>query len=297
MVDKLDIGVTYLSEGTFKSNELYVANPYRILIRVKDPRVYQHKCYVEFKDDFSKGTLSFDGVKFNFTPGQWMRNRYMDVQVYFPTELTLSQLKGFFNNSPKLYFRVTENEVMAGLIQSRLDIKPLNAQAKTLQLKYRDVNSQKATDVVNAIASEFLYYDVDRKSESSRNILTFVNAQLEIVYSELKKTENDLQNFQFSHKLSDKDFLKSLRVGQFSGIEDQLTQIQLNERMLDDVIKGIAQNSSADNYKLLSLISGTESENSIKEITSQLQKLLTEKETLLYSYKPDRKSTRLNSSH
>ena len=51
VVDKLDIGVTYLSEGTFKSNELYVANPYRILIRVKDPRVYQHKCYVEFKDD------------------------------------------------------------------------------------------------------------------------------------------------------------------------------------------------------------------------------------------------------
>jgi len=116
---------------------------------------------------------------------------------------------------------------------------------------------------------------------------------LDVVFAELKKTENDLQNFQFNNKLSDKDVLKSLRLGQFSNIEDQLTQIQFNERMLDDIIRNLQQNNASDNYRLLSLISGAENESSIKDITSQLQKLLSEKETLLYSLKPDAEQLRI----
>ncbi|MFZ9550242.1 MAG: polysaccharide biosynthesis tyrosine autokinase, partial [Bacteroidia bacterium] len=293
VVDKLDIGITYHSEGTFKSNELYLANPYRVLIHVKDPRVYQCKCYISFNESLSQCKLSCPDFECNIVPGQWTRNRYMDIQVFFPANVNLQELKSFFKNAPRLYFKVTESEIMAGLIQSRLEIKPLNAQAKTLQLKYRDINAQKSSDVVNTISAEYLIYDVDRKSESSKNILSFVNTQLDVVFAELKKTENDLQNFQFNNKLSDKDVLKSLRLGQFSNIEDQLTQIQFNERMLDDIIRNLQQNNASDNYRLLSLISGAENESSIKDITSQLQKLLSEKETLLYSLKPDAEQLRI----
>ncbi|MFZ9452522.1 MAG: Wzz/FepE/Etk N-terminal domain-containing protein, partial [Bacteroidia bacterium] len=177
VVDKLDIGITYHSEGTFKSNELYLANPYRVLIHVKDPRVYQCKCYISFNESLSQCKLSCPDFECNIVPGQWTRNRYMDIQVFFPANVNLQELKSFFKNAPRLYFKVTESEIMAGLIQSRLEIKPLNAQAKTLQLKYRDINAQKSSDVVNTISAEYLIYDVDRKSESSKNILSFQNGK------------------------------------------------------------------------------------------------------------------------
>src|SRR5690606_10186767 len=52
----------------------------------------------------------------------------------------------------------------------------------------------------------------------------------------------------------------------------------------------ISKNKSVDVYQLVSLISGTEYESVIKEITQNIQKLLSEKENMLYALTPNSES-------
>jgi hypothetical protein len=52
-------------------------------------------------------------------------------------------------------------------------------------------------------------------------------------------------------------------------------------------INNINKNKSIEVYQLISLISGTEYENLIKDITQTIQKLLIEKENLLYQVTPN----------
>ncbi len=57
VVEKLDIGVNYFSEGTFKSNELYHSSPYLIKINPKGGMSYGQKIYVELNPKLTGGVL------------------------------------------------------------------------------------------------------------------------------------------------------------------------------------------------------------------------------------------------
>lgn len=177
-------------------------------------------------------------------------------------------------------------DLVTSIIQSKVELKLLNDQAKTIQIKVKDVNSAKSTDIVNAITEEYLSYDVERKSESSTNILAFIDSQLGNVYNSLKTTEGDLQEFKKAKNINDRDKLINSELMRYSNVEDQMLKVEMEERIIGEIQANISKNKNIDIYQLISLISGTEYENVIKDVTQNIQKLLNEKENMLYAVTP-----------
>lgn len=176
------------------------------------------------------------------------------------------------------------------LFTKKLEVKPLNDLAQTISISIKDVNPQKTVDIVNTIADEYLNYDVERKSESSKNILNFINAQLSVVYEELKNSETKLNEFKKQNNIISSTEHSALNTSQsqvYSSVQEQLLQIELQEKLLDEILNNIQSQKNIDLYQLISLASGTTYEESIKNITSNIQKLLLEKENLLYQVTPN----------
>lgn len=287
LIEKYDLSVFYYTEGTFKNNELYKNSPFLVKINIKDPAFYNGKFYVEFEEDLKSGELIFGQNKYNFVTDQWLKNNHFDANIYLNPGLDIQQIKNIINTNDKIYFIVLKSESAAQYLQNNIEVRVLNEAAKTIMIKFGDVNRQKCSDIVNAIADEFLIYDVEKKSESAENILKFINEQLEFVYRDLKNIETSLQEFKSKNNVSDEDVIKNARMLSISGIRDQLTKIELEDKIIEELLKELDKNKNIDIYQLISLISGTEYENIIKENIQNIQKLISQKENYLYAATPN----------
>ncbi|GIV27210.1 MAG: sugar transporter [Bacteroidia bacterium] len=295
IVDILNLQITYYNEGTFKNHELYKNSPYFVDVNIKQDNIYEKKIYVKFNDDFKSGYILIEFAegsleKIPFTINNWMKHSLLDFIIRFNEKRDFKSIQQDLEKNLNTFFVVHSKDAMATYLQKKLEVKPLNDLAQTISIAIKDVNPQKTTDIVNTIAEEYLNYDVERKSESSKNILNFINSQLSIVYEELKNSETKLNEFKKQKNIITPSEHSALNTSQsqiYSSVQEQLLQIELNERLLDEILNNIQNQKNIDLYQLISLANGTSYEESIRNITNNIQKLLLEKENLLYQVTPN----------
>lgn len=289
VVDRLDICVNYFSQGTFKYNDLYDLTPYKVKVNVKKSSILEQRIYINFNQDLKGGTIKIGNRIEKFEFGKWLKLDIFDINFYLNPNLTIEDIKTTISENELLFFTISDIETVTSQLAAKIEVKITNEYAKTLMIRVKDNNMVKTTDIVNAVIEEFLNYDVMRKSESSRKILDFIEGQLSTVYNDLKTTEGDLQKFRKEKNFNDKDVILNSELARYTNIEDQLLKVEMEEKIIDEVQKNINMKKGIDIYELISLVSGTEYEDMIKEITQSLQKLLLEKENLLYSVTPNSK--------
>jgi tyrosine-protein kinase Etk/Wzc len=287
VVEKLDISVNYYSEGTFKNSELYHSSPYQVKINSKEGAVFGQKINVELNKEFTGGVMRIGKKSIPFVLNSWVKTPDFDINIFLNQRLSPSVIKEIVQENNGFYFVVHDVDAVTTQLQSKVELKILNDLAKTILIRVKDVNPFKSTDVVNAITEEYLSYDVERKSESSRNIISFIDSQLGSVYNDLKNTEGDLQAFKKAKNIGDKDQLINTELMRYSTVEDQMLKIEMEERIIAEIQENISRNKNIDIYQLISMISGTEYENVVKGVTQQIQKLLNDKEILLYAVTPN----------
>ena len=295
IVDILNLQITYFNEGTFKNHELYKNTLYLVDVNIKQDDIYGKKIYVQFNDDLKSGkiiiTLSENStIPIDFNTNQWTKHDLLDFNIRLNEKKDIKTIQEDLRKNQKTFFIVQSKDAMASYLQKKLEVKPLNDLAQTISISIKDVNPQKTVDIVNTIADEYLNYDVERKSESSKNILNFINAQLSIVYEELKNSETKLNEFKKQNNIISSTEHSALNTSQsqvYSSVQEQLLQIELQEKLLDEILNNIQSQKNIDLYQLISLASGTTYEESIKNITNTIQKLLLEKENLLYQVTPN----------
>lgn len=292
VVAKLDISVNYYSKGTFKNNEMYHSSPYLVKIVCKDKSFVGREFFVEINEKQTAGVLKIGNKEWNFELNSWLRTPYFDVVVYLNNKLAPAVVTELLQANNDFYFVVNDIDAVTSVLQSQVEIKLMSELAKTIQIRVKNVNAAKSTDIVNAITEEFMNYDVERKSESSSNILNFIELQLSSVYNALKDTEGNLQKFKKEKNFTDKDVLLNSEYTRNSGLEDEMLRLKVEEDIISEIQRNTQKNKNIDIYELLSLVSGTEYEAMIKEVTQNIQKLLNERDNLLYMVTPNSENIR-----
>ena len=290
VVEKSDVQISYFNEGTFKNNELYTSSPYLVKFNVKKNNIYGVKIYINF-NKINSGTLSFsaEGKNFTlpFTTSNVINSPYFDLSIS-PNSLIESKTATVqLTEDNKSYFIINNIDNVTANLQAKIDIKLINEAARTILIKVKDINPEKSRDLVNIISKEYLKFDVERKSESSKSIIAFIDGQLDLVYNDLKSSENNLQEFRKEHNYTVKENTVDPNLIRLTKIEDDMLKVELDEKILSELQQNIVKNKSIDTYQLISLISGTEYESAIKDYTQSIQKLLLEKEDLLYMVTPN----------
>ncbi len=295
IINLLNLQISYYNEGTFKNHELYKNSPYLVDVSIKKDVIYGKNIYVNFDENMKSGKIIIQISENNFitipfTINTWIKHDLLDFYIHLNEKRELRSIQQDLQHNQKTFFIIQSKDAVASNLQKKLEIKPLNDLAQTISISIKDVNPQKTSDIVNAIAEEYLNYDVERKSESSKSILNFINMQLSMVYEELRNSETKLNEFKKSKNILTTNEHSALNASQsqlYSSVQEQLLQIELNEKILDEILNNIQSQKNINLYQLISLASGTSYEESIKNITNNFQKLLLEKENLLYQVTPN----------
>jgi len=296
VVNTLDLYISYFNEGTFKSSELYTSTPIIADVNIKTPAFYGRKFYVTFISA-SAGYIELkeennQQKKIRFTTDKWTVTNDFDFKIscnpMFEKEQCFKKCQELY----PIYFIKQNEDAVASDIQKRLEIKLQNEQAKTVSISLRDYNPVKTADIVNTIASEFQRYDIEKESKSSEKVIMFINDQLNNVYAQLKQSEDTLETYRRTKNFNTNENQVQSDMTRISALEDQLLKTELEEKILDNIQQDIQKNKSIDSYQLISTIAGSQEETGIKDIVVNLQKLLIDKENMLFQVKPNSEEIR-----
>lgn len=276
-LSKLQLKVSYYNQGNFLNNELYVGSPLKVNYSIKDSSIVGIPFFIEITKNNKFNLFENETLLGEFEVDTPIKLKYVDLKIQIDEYESLKDVK---NN--KMLFIINNIDDLTSRYISQLNIFPLNPSAKTINISFQDNNSTKAKDIVTSLANEYILYDLEERSKSSKKVIEFLDDQLDKYYNRVKLSENKIQDFQSNNKIGNPQEFSSIYLERINRFENQLIDIDFQRSVLTEISKSVSGKlNTIDVYNLMPTLTGTEYEASISALISNLQGLLVQKQNLL----------------
>ncbi len=251
---QINMQVNYYKVQGYKDVEIYKDIP----ITVKDVEVYNDDLIdkkfqiVPKKDGFTLNYLpSLKESIFQFTNKNPL-NSNPDKIFSYDTKI---KNRGFsfiihknfdFKKSLKISLNGNNHIVYDDIIQKKLHINQINSDAPLIEISYEDTIPKRANDYINTLMKSFINQSIHTKNEQTNKILTFVNERLNSIKNELETSEGKLENFKIKNKIVTPSSQASGYIDQLANLEIQLSENQLKEKLLENLIIFARHNQNLD---------------------------------------------------
>ena len=285
VLSKLSLDVRYFNEGKFLNHELYTASPFTINYVIYNPAVYGVKFRIAFlNDSLFKLNFSYNegGKEVNretlMIPGKWVELDELDIVMHLKSNGYLKE----FERQKSFLFDIIMKDELYEMYISKISLIVLNEIARTIQVSVRDNNPYRASDIANAMASEFQLYDIERKSMSANNILDFIDSQLQSVFDDMTMYEDSITIFRKKYNINDVDELKrQSSINQLNVVETELLRVQTESLILKNILDELSKKEIPDALLLITILSGSKYQSQLQSDISKLSELLKKKEQML----------------
>ena len=278
-IAKLPIYINYYSKGKFVNTENYSSNPFSIKIQAKKEDIYGRIYTIQFHQSIAIiSTEDHDSIAEFYIPV----NKWSSVDgMEFNINISNSQLHKAEKNATAFAFQILNKSQIIKDLSSRLDIRVANPKAKTILIKLQDKHPQKAADIINALANEFLLSNIIKKKESANQMISFTDTQIYQINQKLNYYQRLLKPYQkFDEDGLDIDFntiTKELKS------KDKIEELELR-KSLEGLRKfELALASDASNEELYSLILLNVNNRYLNSVGNRLQNHLSERRNLKYT--------------
>ncbi len=241
VVDSLPfLNVEYITQGRFKTRQLYRQTPIIVEFTRLDPRAYGILYQVNFEND---GTLRIASTDED-TPldlrahyGEAISCPLFDITIW-PTELMV--------NSGKIYFRFRTHESLVDEFMSRLQLSFVTEGSTVLALSLTSETPQRDCEFIDELAKIYLLQNLEQKNEVAENSIRFINEQLKTLQSSLQVSEGAMTDFRQENKFVDVNSYAGQLMGRIAAYDQQSMELRLRETYFDYLIKYIHENIDKD---------------------------------------------------
>lgn len=289
VASKMDLAISYFRQGNVLSFEQYRNAPYYVEAKAISSEIYDVPIYLNVKE--GKATLTYETSRQRYTKtvpiGIWTK-----VPLVDSLKITITNPKEFKSgnaniiNKDNIYFLLNNPENIVSNITRNLEVSILNEEAKTILIKVKDRNAIKSTDLANNISKEFLLFDVEKKSESASQTLSFLDTTINRLYENLATSEEALANFKIDNKIvDDKDDQVKEKTGYIEKIDELETQkveAEFEISILERVEKEINKDKT-DIYGLIAITAPAKTSSVVTDLLGDLYNLMLQRENLKIS--------------
>ena len=237
VVDSLPfLNVEYITQGRFKTRQLYRQTPVLIEPTFVDARAYGMLYQIHFRND---GTLHISSteedvkLELNVKYGEPVKCNLFEA-TFWPTELMV--------NSGKIYFRFRTHESLVDEFMSRLQLSFVTEGSTVLALSLTSETPQRDCEFIDMLAKIYLLQNLEQKNEVAENSIRFINQQLENLQSSLEVSEGAMTNFRQENKFVDVSSYAGQLMARISAYDQQTMELRLRETYFDYLINYIHQN-------------------------------------------------------
>lgn len=279
VVNRLPVDVSYYSKGAILNFETYRSGPFYVEFDTVETGMYGKKFSLQILDGKNFEISSQDGElrdkKYNF--GDEIKVGSTRFKIILRTDKAVDP-------NTKYFFIFNNPQYFVNELNGALEVNVLNEAAKTVEVSYTGYNPVKVADVVNAIAKEFEYFNIEKKQESANKILLYIDKTLGIVSSSLGENEKELNRYRPGEMMD--PYL--LQLGQntsfskLSALENQEASLLADKAILEK-ITGMPINDRNDVVNIYAIISGSGVQSALNDVLSRFNNLFSTYDDLVYS--------------
>ena len=185
----------------------------------------------------------------------------------------------------KYYFVINSEKQILRDISKGLVIEALNNSAGTIRITYDCENAKKSADIANAIAEQFIEFDVMKSRESSMATIAYIDEKMADMVDELSTIENQLQQFRIANGITNDDVKarnNNLAETRITNLEQRIAEIDYEIETLKEVKEQINSNPDINMYEMMALMSGQSSNAFLSSMLKSLQDLIAKRESMLF---------------
>ena len=162
-----------------------------------------------------------------------------------------------------------------------LNVSVIRKKANILEISYMDSIPRRAKDFVNTLAKTYMKQSIETKTKDATQTLNFINRQLSIIESNLKKSEKNIENFKARTKTVDVKLKVQQLSQELSDYETKTAVLDMKISLLRAILNKIKRGASLDRIAVVGL--GGE-DSTINSLISQLQQAKLQRAALLQEY-------------
>jgi capsular exopolysaccharide synthesis family protein len=213
--------------------------------------------------------------------GSWVEGNYdenlpmdgLDVVLRRNNRFTRGDEVGYF-------FTINSRDVLLDYLLRNLTAEPLNYNANTIRVSFKDNNPFKAQAILNRINSIYLQYSNEQKNLANRQKIDWLSNELEQIEGKMEGFENYFENFTLQNKTSDLTADLNKTIARINRIDSQRYDLTQKISRLDDLIKGLTTGRDF----IVSLSQRQFLPEQLNKNLDVLQELLLDQEKLKMSY-------------
>lgn len=274
-VKYLDYKVSYSVLGRIRTNDLYPSKPFLVQILKQDS--------LSFFDKPIKLVASGTGFKLDYKSGIKPINKYYNFNT--PIQLpgvTFYIEKTTIMPNTEFAFKFNHDYEFYGRMSEGLTIAEAAKFSTVAILNKTDNNPYFAADALNAIIKVYLEQDLTMKSQSAKQIIDFIDAQLSNLANSVQSSGEKLKNFKQDNNFIDLSNASESVLTKVTDLESQNRNYEMQLIILRQL-----QNQLAKNEKLGSLnfnLDGTV-DPLLSNLIGEFNSLIQERLTMVSTYK------------
>ncbi|MEL7004579.1 MAG: Wzz/FepE/Etk N-terminal domain-containing protein [Bacteroidota bacterium] len=280
VIDNIDLNISYYTTGNVLNDEKYRTSPFLVKYDLKNGSLYDRPVYVDIIDK-SKFMLSFfdsdmtNAKTFNF--GEKITFQGNELSLYLTTYYKPEE-------DFKHFFRINSRSSQLRYLESNLIVEPLNLNANTIKISFRDYNQFKARDLVDAIDSLYLAYSQEEKNLENTKKINWLNQELKEIEGQLEGYEDYFEEFTIENRTSNLDLDLTKTIEAINEIDSQRYQLDLRIRSARRILSSVQNESNSTEVGAIDEVNVQGFPSNIVTSFRKLQELRQEKELLLLSY-------------
>lgn len=228
VVDSLPfLNTEYITQGRFKTRNLYRQTPIIIETVSVDPRAYDAMFQVIFNGD---GTMQIAYPSEDFPMTVVARyGELIQCPLFTGTIWPTDQMV----NAGKMYFRFRSRESLVDEFMARLQLRFIGEGSTVLALAMTSETPQRDCEFIDKLAEIYLQKNLEQKNEVAENSIRFINNQLVHLQTALEASEGAMNNFRQENKFVDVSSYAGQLMTRISGYDQQVMELRLRETYFD----------------------------------------------------------------
>ena len=197
-----------------------------------------------------------------------------------PTSFSI-KYPGNLASTTSYIFKLNAAEEFVGRVRGGFHAGETSKNSNIISLQETDSNPQFAADILNAIMTEYLDYDRVQRTQSTSQMIRFIDDQLEFLSNQVKGSSNSIKQFQENKKIMDIGSASEESISQAKDLDASLSLEQMELVALDRLKQNIveAKNDVNVSVNLAGLV-----DVEMNDLVSKLNELLVEKNSLKDTY-------------
>lgn len=272
VLDEANFETSFYSVGRVLNEELYRNSPATIIYFKKNHHLFNTP--IAFKEN------SLNGFDLSLGNGKKVMGHYDQMVSLENLDLILTRNNKFQKGDELGYFFIVHSrDRLLDHISRNLTAEPLNFNANTIRVSFKDYNSFKAQHVLNKIDTIYLRYSNEQKNLANKQKIDWVTQELGNIEKKMEDYENYFENFTLENKTNDLDEDLRKTINALTRVDSQRYEYTRRITEINRLIEGLHSGKL-----MFSLALRQSLPNPLNQQLDELQQLELEQEKLKLSY-------------